>query len=1060
LSRAAKARWKGWDAVKPRADRAGSWLRTMGASSQLLPKAKPLPPMRRAPPSAVKPPVASNGRGFSGRFFSYVFEKGDRLTSPAGVGQYAIKAALVSATYFGAAKLGLTLAYANSSITAVWAPTGISLAALLLWGIRLWPAVALGAFFANWGTGVPLLTVLGITTGNTLEALAGAYLLMRFARFRCSLERVRDVLALAVLGGVISTMLSATVGVASLRVGGDLSASDMVSAWRVWWLGDMGGDLLVAPFLLTLASAWRSSFRFERALEAVGLLGVLVAVSLLTFSRDAPLSFLVFPGLVWAALRFRQPGAATASLIVASIAVWFTADGLGPFVRDTLDDSLLVSQTFMGVASVTALFLAAVTAERMLATDAVQRAHDELELKVRDRTADLERSNLELGLRSAIAANMAEGVALIRVSDETIVYANPRFEQMFGYGPAELDGKSVSHINAPTDRTPEETAAEIISELHEQGIWSGEVLNLKKDGTPFWTQANVSTFTHPEHGPVWVSVKTDITERKRAEDKITLARELAFAIAEAETVEEALQLALRKICEATGSALGQAWTVNAPSRQLECSDAWYASCDGLGPFRQISLERTFELGVGLPGRVWSAKEAAWIKDVRRDPNFSRPFTREVGLGAGLAVPVLAQDTVVAVMEFFLLEPRERDEGLVDLVSAVAAQVGSLIRRKQSEAIRRASEERFRAVAASANDAIVSADGSGNIVYFNPSAERVFGYSASESLGKPLTTLMPERFHDPHAEALKRFLATGEARVIGKTVELAGRRKDGSEFPLELSLSTWKQGQDPFFTAILRDISEHVQAQRKLAESAAELERRTRELERSNADLAEFASVISHDLHEPLRMVSTYVELLAGEYEDQLDEEAREFIQFASDGANRMRALIKDLLACSRVGSSEDAPTSVDCSVAVQHASDALSGFIAEAKATVNVGDLPTVTANFTQISELFQNLVSNAIKFTAEGRRPRVEISAERDGAAWRFSVADDGIGIEPRYRDRVFGMFERLHGRSAYDGTGAGLAICKKIVERHGGRIWVTSTPGKGSTFQFTIPDPEGGIA
>lgn len=273
--------------------------------------------------------------------------------------------AAIVAVYYGAAKLGLDLAYANSSVTAVWAPSGIALAAVLLWGRRAVPAVALGALLANTGTGVPAGTVLGIATGNTLEAVVGAYLLHRVG-FDPRLERRRDVLLLVALAALVSTMVSATIGVLSLRLGDAVAADDMVSTWRTWWLGDMSGDLLAAPLILAIAAALRAgvSWPARRLAEAGAILLVVAGLAVLAFAVDTPREYIVFPGLIAAALRFRQLGAAASGFTVAAIAVAFTADGSGPFADESRDTSLLLSQTFMGVAGVTALLLAAVTTER------------------------------------------------------------------------------------------------------------------------------------------------------------------------------------------------------------------------------------------------------------------------------------------------------------------------------------------------------------------------------------------------------------------------------------------------------------------------------------------------------------------------------------------------------------------------------------------------------------------------------------------------------------------------------------------------------------------------
>ena len=292
---------------------------------------------------------------------------------------YAAKVAGVAAAYYGSAKLGLSLAFMTGSVTAVWPPTGIALAALILWGYRIWPGVALGAFLANAWTGVPLYAVLGITTGNTLEALAGAYLLQRFADFRPSLERVRDVLALVVLAGAVSTTISATFGVTSLLVADEISGGAFGSVWRTWWLGDLGGDLIVAPALLVAATAWPFNRAPGRPLEAAGLTVVLVAICLLVFSTSTTLIYLIFPPLIWAALRFWQPGAAATSLIVAGVAIPFAEADAGPFAGHPPDERLLLAQTFVGVAGMTALVLAAVITERRRVEDTVEYIADTLQ---------------------------------------------------------------------------------------------------------------------------------------------------------------------------------------------------------------------------------------------------------------------------------------------------------------------------------------------------------------------------------------------------------------------------------------------------------------------------------------------------------------------------------------------------------------------------------------------------------------------------------------------------------------------------------------------------------
>jgi light-regulated signal transduction histidine kinase (bacteriophytochrome) len=235
----------------------------------------------------------------------------------------------------------------------------------------------------------------------------------------------------------------------------------------------------------------------------------------------------------------------------------------------------------------------------------------------------------------------------------------------------------------------------------------------------------------------------------------------------------------------------------------------------------------------------------------------------------------------------------------------------------------------------------------------------------------------------------------------------------------------------------------------------DLRRTLQELARSNRELEQFAYVTSHDLKEPLRMVTGFTGLLKDRYQGKLDAKADQYISFAADAAARMHELIDDMLSYARVGR-DSLTESTDVAVAVARALGNLQGSIEQAGARITCDALPTVRANAVELVQLFQNLVGNAIKFRSE-RPPEVHLSARRRDGEWVFTVRDNGIGIDPKYRDRIFVIFERLHTRDRYPGTGIGLAICKKIVERHGGEIWVESKVGEGATFKFLIPENGG---
>jgi signal transduction histidine kinase len=241
--------------------------------------------------------------------------------------------------------------------------------------------------------------------------------------------------------------------------------------------------------------------------------------------------------------------------------------------------------------------------------------------------------------------------------------------------------------------------------------------------------------------------------------------------------------------------------------------------------------------------------------------------------------------------------------------------------------------------------------------------------------------------------------------------------------------------------------------REIVRRTEELSRYATELEHANDELKEFAYVASHDLTEPLRTIAGFVQLLQQRYEGQLDESADEFIGFIVDGTERMQALIEGLLSYSRTGRSELVAVRVDLDDILNRAIGSLAAAISEADADIEMGELPVVGGDAVQLSRLFENLLSNAIKFRGE-TKPLIKIGAEMKGGAWHLFISDNGIGIDERHRERIFNVFERLHGAGDYPGTGIGLSICKKVVERHGGRIWVEETPGGGSTFRFVLPE------
>ena len=340
------------------------------------------------------------------------------------------------------------------------------------------------------------------------------------------------------------------------------------------------------------------------------------------------------------------------------------------------------------------------------------------------------------------------------------------------------------------------------------------------------------------------------------------------------------------------------------------------------------------------------------------------------------------------------------------------------------------------------DLLGAAGFDGYVKFVNPAWERQLGYTVEELTQTPYLEFIHPDDHEGTMAEIER-LATG-APTIEYVCRL--RRRDGEY--RDYVWSGQASLEDGCFYIVGKDITER----RRLEE---ELERRAHRLERANAELQDFVYVASHDLSEPLRMVSAYLELLRRRYDDALDDDARQFIGYAVDGAIRMQNLIDDLLLYSRVGSEEPACHSVDMTEVVAGVLRTLGGAIEEARADVVVGPLAPVRGDQTQIAQLVQNVVLNAVKFHRPDVAPVVHVGAVRDDEGWHLTVADNGIGIAPDQRERVFKMFVRLHGRDEYRGTGVGLAICRRIVDRHGGRIWIEAAPSGGCEMHVAIPEP-----
>ncbi len=612
----------------------------------------------------------------------------------------------------------------------------------------------------------------------------------------------------------------------------------------------------------------------------------------------------------------------------------------------------------------------------------------------------------------------------------TVESMNPAAERLFGYPAGEVIGRNVKML------MPEPYRHEHDGYLHnylttgqKKIIGLGrEVLGLRKDGSTFPMHLAVSELQLGDRR-MFTGIARDITDLRRAiiqlEDSEARTRAILDAAVDAiltietnGTVESMNPAAERLFGYSAGEVIGRNVRMLMPEPYRHEHDGYLHNYLTTGQKKIIGLGREV---VGL----------------RKD---------------GSTFPMH-----LAVSELQLGDRR--------MFTGIARDITDL--RRAIDQIEE-SEARTRTILETAVDAIITIDEGGLIESMNPAAERLFGYPADEVIGRNVRMLMPEPYRHEHDGYLHNYLTTGQKKIIGLGREVVGLRKDGSTFPMDLAVSEVRLGSRRLFTGIVRDITDRKQAEEQLRFYAGELQGRNAELLRSNQELDEFAYIASHDLKEPLRGIHNYSSFLLEDYQAKLDEDGKSKLETLKRLTQRMDTLLDSLLDFSRVGRLDFAFKATNLNEVLSEILDSLRISLQERGVDIRIPrPLPTLHGDRVRIGEVFRNLITNAMKYNdkperwieiGHGTRQGLGIAAESDGDdppanPTVFYVQDNGIGIPEKHFESVFRIFKRLHARDEFGGgTGVGLTIVKKIIERHGGRIWVRSEPGEGTCFYFTL--------
>jgi PAS domain S-box-containing protein len=635
---------------------------------------------------------------------------------------------------------------------------------------------------------------------------------------------------------------------------------------------------------------------------------------------------------------------------------------------------------------------------------AVVRALEQRELREEKRRTEEALRESE-ALYSAVIGQAFDMIFLVDVNTRFIVDGNIAFQEMLGFSSNDLSGLTLYDIVAHDKESIERN----IDRIKESGnYFIGPRRYRRKDGTTIDMEVSSSLIRYGMKEVLCV-IARDITKRKNAEEALRKSIQLQ------EKVYSSLHDALF-IIEANSTKI------------IDCNPA---ASDMFGYSREDMLTQS-------TGFLHASNDSLDLFRVR--------LQSAIAENGFLFLPefqMKRKDGTIFFTEHSVVPLTDEEGANIGWVSIVR----DITERKRTEGAIHESQATLINLMDSMPVGIQGYDVEGTVFYWNKMSAQIYGYDAEEAIGRKLGDLIiPDEIKPMYLEALAQAATLEESCEFLPANEVSLLRKDGSRVCVHsIHTAVCLPEKTPMLFCIDVDLTE-----RRHAEEA--LIKKSEDLARSNADLAQFAYVASHDLQEPLRMVTSYVQLIEKRYSGKLDPDADEFIGYVVEGAKRMKQLLTALLDYSRIGTRGNCIHTVECETVLETALQNLRMVLEETRGTVTHDPLPAIMADETQMVQLFQNIIGNGLKFHGP-QPPLIHISAKQEGTNWIFTFQDNGIGIDPQYFKKIFVIFQRLHGRDKYPGTGIGLTIAKKIVERYGGRIWVESDKGKGTAFYFTVP-------